>query len=539
MLKKMDYKNFFLSNNSSGNKTKEIFMKKNHIEIYEKIITFIEEKGLDENLPFKEKVFLFINNITEEPKCKNCNKKLKFKKSLKEGYGVYCSIKCTNQSDSHKQNIKNTFVNRYGGHPMKNEVIQQKYKNTNLQKYNVDNIFKNIEYIQNKTKTKLGVTNPNKLDEVKLRRANTNKKKYGVSTILINEKIREKNQIYKLKKFNEKYKNLKINNDKGDYISIRCEKCDQDYEIERSLLFYRFENKINCCTLCNKVNELRSIKEKEISDFITNLGIDVINSDRTVLNGKEIDIFIPSKNIGIEFNGLFYHSDLYKNKYYHINKTNKCLGNGIRLIHIFEDEWDNKKEIVKSRLINLLGLNEKKVYGRKCEIKNVSTKEKTKFLDENHIQGAVGSLINYGLYYDNELVSIMTFGYGRKIMNGLNYEWELLRFCNKKNHTVIGSASKLLKHFIKINHPKNIISYADIRWSNGDIYEKLGFNKIRISNPNYFYIVNKKRENRFKYRKDVLVKEGYDINLTELEIMEKKGINRIYDCGNLVYSIFL
>lgn len=535
----MNYKNFFLLNNSSGNKTKETFLLKNHKEIYEKIILYIKENNLNENLSFKEKIFLFMNDIKEEPKCENCNEKLKFKKSLKEGYGVYCSLKCTNQSEKHKENIKNTFNKKYNGHPMKNDVVKQKYRNTNLKKYDVENIFKNTEYIKNKNLIKLGVTNPNKLDCVKEKRINTNIEKYGVSTNLIDFKSRKNNHLSKLKKFNEKYKKLKIINDKGDYISIQCDKCNLEYEIERSLLFYRFENNINCCTICNKVNELRSIKEKEIYDFIVNLGIETINSDRTILNGKEIDIYIPSKKIGFEFNGLFYHSDLYKDKYYHINKTNECLKKDIRLIHIFEDEWDSKKEIVKSRIKNLLGLNEKRIFGRKCVIKNVSTKEKTKFLNENHIQGAVGSLLNYGLYYNNELVSLMTFGNGRKIMNGLNYEWELLRFCNKINHTVIGSASKLLNHFIKTHQPKNIVSYADIRWSNGDLYEKLNFVKIRTSNPNYYYVINKKRENRFKFRKDELIRQGFCENLTEYEIMEKRGINRIYDCGNLVYIISL
>ena len=163
------------------------------------------------------------------------------------------------------------------------------------------------------------------------------------------------------------------------------------------------------------------------------------------------------------------------------------------------------------------------------------TKIKTKFLNENHIQGTVGGKINYGLYYDDELITIMTFGNGRNVMNGSNYEWELLRFCNKINHSVIGGASKLLKHFIKENNPTNIISYADIRWSDGNLYNKLGFNYKNSSNPNYYYVVNKKREHRYKFRKDILVSEGFDSNKTEKQIMTERGYNRIYDCGNLVY----
>lgn len=114
--------------------------------------------------------------------------------------------------------------------------------------------------------------------------------------------------------------------------------------------------------------------------------------------------------------------------------------------------------------------------------------------------------------------------------------YELSRFCNKINTTIIGGASKLLKHFIKIYNPVEIISYADRRWSIGNLYEKLGFNKKHVNRPNYWYIVGKERQHRFKYRKDVLIKEGFDENLTEHEIMINRGIYRIYDCGTITYK---
>lgn len=535
----MDFKKFFLLDNKSGNKSREDFLKKNYRDIFDNINLFVEKNKLNNDLPFKEKIFLFIHNIVEQPKCGNCGKELKFKKSLKEGYGSYCSIKCNNQSKEQREKIKNTFTKKYGGHPMKDKKIKNKVRETNLKKYGVENIFKDNEYIKTKTIEKLGVPNPNMLETTVNKTKKTNLEKYGVTTNLLLEKNRVKNINSKLKKFNKKYKSLNIINDKGNYVILNCDICNNDYEIDRSLLFYRFDNNLNCCTVCNSVNELRSIKEKELCDFIQSLGLEVDKSNRAVLDGKEIDILVSSKKIGFELNGLYYHSDLYKDKDYHINKTKECEKKGIRLVHIFEDEWDFKKDIVKSRIKNILGLNENKIYARKCTIKNVSTKEKTKFLNDNHIQGTVGSKINYGLYYEDELVSIMTFGNGRKIMNGLNYEWELLRFCNKINYSVIGGASKLLKWFIKNNNPTNIVSYADIRWSDGNLYNVLGFDKINESKPNYFYVINKKREHRYKFRKDILVSEGFDENKSENEIMKERGINRIYDCGNLVYSIFL
>ncbi len=300
-------------------------------------------------------------------------------------------------------------------------------------------------------------------------------------------------------------------------------------------MFYRFKNDINPCTLCNPVSELKSIKEKEIIDFLLSLGLNLIKGDRDILNGKEIDILLPDFNIGIEFNGLYWHCEKYVDKDYHINKTNVCESKGIHLIHIFEDEWVNNKDIVKSRLKNLFKLTDNKVYGRKCIIKEVNTKDKTKFLNGNHIQGTIGSKVNIGLYYNDELVSMMTFGKGRVVMNGVKNEWELLRFCNKIHHSVIGGASKLFKHFIKNYYPKQLISYADRRWSQGNLYKQLGFNKTHTSTPNYFYVVNNEREHRFKYRKNLLVEGGFDKKKTEREIMYDRKIYRIYDCGNLVY----
>jgi hypothetical protein len=244
-------------------------------------------------------------------------------------------------------------------------------------------------------------------------------------------------------------------------------------------------------------------------------------------------------NIAIEFDGLYWHSEKKVKNDYHLNKTIECEKKGIQLIHVFEDEWLYKQDIVKSRLSNILGLTPSKIYGRKTEIREVTPKDSKVFLDTNHIQGNVNSSIKLGLYYNDELVSLMTFGTLRKSMGGISKEgsYELFRFCNKLDTTVIGGADKLLKHFIKTYNPKEIISYADRRWSQGGLYEKLGFTHIHDSKPNYWYIIGTNREYRFKYRKDVLVKEGFDPSKTEHQIMLERGINRIYDCGNKKYVL--
>ena len=172
---------------------------------------------------------------------------------------------------------------------------------------------------------------------------------------------------------------------------------------------------------------------------------------------------MPHKKLAIEFDGLYWHSEeTGKNKNYHLNKTELCEKQEIQLIHIFENEWLTKQDIVKSRLKNLLGIYDKIVYSRKCEIKEVDSKISKKFQDEYHIQGSVNSKISLGLYYQNKLISLMTFG---KCRFDKKHEWELLRFCNKLGYHIPGSASKLLKYFEKTYKPISLVSYADRRWS--------------------------------------------------------------------------
>ena len=293
----------------------------------------------------------------------------------------------------------------------------------------------------------------------------------------------------------------------------------------------------NGCPKCN--NNGVSKMEKEIVEFIKELGLSIEENNTTVLDGKELDIYIPGKQIAIEFNGLYWHSDLFKEDKYHLKKLEKCESKGIKLIQIFEDEWLNKQEIVKSRLRNILGKIENKIYARKCVIKELDSKIVTKFLNENHLQGAVGSKIKLGLFYNEELVSIITFGNLRKNLGQKSKDntFELLRFCNKLNVNIIGGASKLFKYFISNYSCVGVISYADRRWGSGELYTTLGFKHIHNSQPNYFYVKNGevKREARFKYRKDILVSEGFDKNKTEKQIMIDRNYFRIYDCGAMKF----
>jgi len=319
----------------------------------------------------------------------------------------------------------------------------------------------------------------------------------------------------------------KIHGEKYDYSKVVYKKGDAPVTIicpEHGEFYQKPINHLNGCG-CQKCGMLYSRDEIEIGDYIASIigEENIIRNDRSILDGCEIDIYIPSLRLAFEIDGLYWHSEIKKDNKYHLQKTIECEKNNIQLIHIFEDEWKYKRDICESRISNLLGVN-KRVFGRKCNIEVVDKKTAKKFFTENHIQGNVNASIIYGLKYNGELVSAMSFGGYRKNMgrNTCENSYEMLRFCNKLGYNIIGGASKLFKHFIKHNKPIEVISYADRRWSMGRLYEKLNFKFIHESEPSYFYIIGNERKNRFGFRKDVLIsKYGCPKDMTEREFCYK------------------
>ncbi len=298
------------------------------------------------------------------------------------------------------------------------------------------------------------------------------------------------------------------------------------------------------CPVC-KPHTVSQI-EQDIYAILSNNNIQYSTHNRNIISPQELDIYIPSYNIGIEIDGIYWHSDKHKSKDYHINKTNNCEKQGIHLIHIFEDEWLYKHKIVEARLLNLLGKNKFSIGARKLLLKQVPVEQERIFLNNNHLQGYVASQVCYGLYYktkDNRelLVCLMSFGQLRKNLGSSAKDgvYELYRFVTAKGYSVTGGASKLFKHFIKQFKPKQVVSYADRRWSiksERNLYERLDFKFDSFTEPTYFYVQGNKRINRFALRKDVLIKEyGCLPTQTEKEFTEQMGWPRIYDCGNLKY----
>ena len=259
-----------------------------------------------------------------------------------------------------------------------------------------------------------------------------------------------------------------------------------------------------------------------------------------LLNGVEYDCYIEEIDTAFCFNGLRTTFENVKGKSFNIERTNQSEQFGVHLITIYEDDWLYKENIVKSRINNIINSPITKIYARGCSVKKVEYNECELFLDANHIQGNCVSKNRYGLYYKNELVSVMTFGHSRKNLSSVGVGHELLRFCNKLGYSIVGAASRLFSAFVKTETPDVVISYADRSWSSiklGTVYDKLGFVLDKTTDPNYYYFnkVEYKRRNRYNFRKDVLVSEGYDKTKTEIEIMTSRGYDRIWDSGSVKY----
>lgn len=423
--------------------------------------------------------------------------------------------------------IKNTLVNRYNvEHPLRSDIIIKKLKETNLKKWGTYNVSKSkeiIDKIKKINREEYGFDWYYQSDDFKKKRKETIKNKYGVDNYFKSSHRKE----YVLNSKLENYPDLKIVDYENGIFEIECVKCNGIYNIKTDLLYKRYKEGREVCTKCNKLyNKFRSNAEIEICEFLKCNNIEFKTSVRDIIKG-EIDIYIPSKKIAIEYNGIFWHSEFFKNRKYHYNKYISCKKNGVKLIQIWEDTWNEDKNKVKSFLLNKINIYKKRIFARSCHIKNIEPKIKDVFLNENHLQKSSRSSINIGLYYDEELVSIMTFG-KRRINSKETFE--LIRYCTKKDYIIVGGASKLFNYFKKNYKFEQIVSYSDNSYSNGEIYNILGFENTNET-INYYWTNSKKRYHRFNFNKKRLVKMGHDKNKTEYEIMRESGYYKIFGSG--------
>jgi hypothetical protein len=556
----------------------QMLKKYNYNGIFDKILNFCELNNILYKT-YAQAIYHYIYDLKEIPKCSTCKEKFLPFHGFDRPYLSFCSNKCIvndpkiSKMKAIKQSLNGKYTTKAFNKKINDILIDDSIEilsdeNLKLEILNLvktrslDNlksyILKNHKNIFKSLSLKIKDFNKISLSEAFYRIVN-NIEEIPICTICNETPVWFKsfksgymdtcknsscfNTLPKRKKRESEYQSFKTATEdrnclfltkkdqfieKGNnQILIRCS-CGNIRKT--SVSTFLFKGSIcRCCFLNNKRSNIEEIIKIFLEKFV--------KTEKSVaLFPKELDIFIPDKNIGIEFDGLYWHSEtVIKNKNYHLDKTEKCKKKGIQLLHIFEDEWAFKENIVKSVLLSKLGIYENRIYARKCEVKEINTNLKNSFLNENHLQGRDLSSIRLGLFYNDELVSVMTFG--KRKITGAEPKLELIRFASKLNTQVIGGASKLFKYFLKNYDFSEILSYADRRWSNGNFYEKLGFRLDHISRPNYWYIKNGKREHRVNYQKHKLsnLLEKYDESLTEYENMLNNRYHRIWDCGNYVF----
>lgn len=523
-------KEVFKDCNLNGNSIHQIL--KNNIELKNQLQMIFNQKPKIYNSIGK--LVILIYKDIELKHCKICGKQMSYDKTMSEN-SLFCSNKCKLNSDSN---------------PFKNKKIQEKIRQKWFKKYGVYNPGQSIELIQKRKETcikKYGVSNPCNSKEIKEKIKKTINEKYNGSQ-WNNKEIRKKmirgrfNTTYQ--KLVERYKKQNIQPlfMKEQFIGTnhrykwKCTKCGNEFQA----VYHNGIINSRCFKCHPRIVKYTSSYQKEIYEFLKKYNIEIIKNDKKLISPNELDLVIPQKKIAIQFNGSYWHSNNIKEKYYHVKKTQKCQNIGYKLIHIFEYDWRdaNKKKIIKEKLKAILNIEQSTIYARKCIIDDNVYEFKKTFLNENHIQGNDSSSICLGLRFNNQLVAIMTFG---KPRFNKKFKWELMRYATKSGYRILGGAGKLLSYFRK-KYQGNIITYADRKYSNGNMYQKLGFKFQYNTEPNYVWINSNKKQfilNRYKTQKNKLNKllKNFDSNKTEVENMQNNGFYQVFDAGNKVYSL--
>lgn len=316
----------------------------------------------------------------------------------------------------------------------------------------------------------------------------------------------------------------------ADDITVWCRKHKKEFTCNAGL-------HVRGLAPCPQCSARNSGPQRKVQDFLQQrLGLD-IEVNYKVTPELEVDIFVPPLNIAVEINGVYWHNDTRPNRgrEYHIEKTLDCKRLGIQLIHIWDFEIETQWKQVEKMLTHKFGKSPNKIGARKLEVKLLTNQEQQAFFEQNHMQGATHGSVAYGLFSQKgTLLAAMSFG---KPRFSTKAEWELIRFATKGGGTVQGGASRLLKTFERNHTPKSLVSYANLRWSQGNLYKQLGFKFQNRSNPNYFYFQGSTRVSRYAAQKHRLASflEVFDPNLTEEGNMRANGFLRVWDCGNLVF----
>jgi very-short-patch-repair endonuclease len=499
----------------------------------------------------KEQAFQILNDMSGPQLCEECKMPSTFI-SINKGYTLFCSRRCVSKSEKVKQKKEQTLLSNYGTEGFKSKEIQDKKISTSLTNYGTKFPRQNADYVEKLKQDflkKYGVTNPGMLPEAVKKREKTNVEKYGSKNVLSSNEIRKKIENTNLERYGTKTVLLLAQNMKK---AIKKRQPSDIYEKLNDTNWLEINKSVSSTVLSEQLgiawstilnyykkhdvsrpNIIVSKYEIQLAEFFKELGVDYVLNDRKILEGREIDIYLPSYKLGIEIDGLYWHSEKYiSNKKYHCEKTEMANSKGIDIIRITDYEINNKFDIVKNRILAKIGKSQK-IYARKCNIIEISNSIYEDFMHTYHIQGYAKSKYKVALEHEGKIVAIMSFAKSRY---NKKYQYELIRYASVG--IIIGGMSRLFSYFVNKYDPQSIISYSDIRWNNGTGYQKIGMVLTDTTKPNYWYIIDGIPAHRSKYQKHKLknILKTYDETLTEYENMKNNGYSRYWDCGNKVFT---
>lgn len=455
---------------------------------------------------------------------------------------------------------RNTKKLKYGS---ENYVNSDKAKETKLKLYG-DETYRNDEKIKETCLNKYGSENPFGSKVIIDQISNTFNTKYdgrGFSSASISDKIRKTNiekygesNAMKVKEVSAKASSSKSFNYYGadlfNTLTNNIKDLYEQYYNNNALSLNKLSNLlgIDSNTLSRKFKEnglevldrsyacSSSYGEDFLCEILRELkpDIHIIRNTRKIIAPKEIDIWLPAYNLGIEYHGSYWHTED-KVGDLHRQKTIMAKAAGVRLIQIFDYELVEKQDKLIAFLKNILG-ESKKLYARNCICKEITSGEAKNFLNMYHLQGFKGAAKTYALF-DNlgEIIQVMSFG---KPRFNKTYEWEIIRLATKAEVQVVGGAQRLWKKFISDVDPKSVITYADVRFYDGSIYEKMGFNFIEHTEADYIWFDGVNKLSRHQTRKQTLVSKGFDEQLTETQIMKNNKYKKILSAGNYVFAYY-
>jgi very-short-patch-repair endonuclease len=535
------------------------------------------------NFPLLARLSL-VRQGKDQPNLCYCGKNWVRWSSWNNDWNATCSRKCAANSPEALEKKKQTCLERYNVEsPSQTEPVKARYRSTCLERYGVE-YANQSEEIQARTRStcleRYGVEYSHQIASVREKFKTTMLERYGVEFPSQSKEIRSKiaatcKRRYGVKRYSQtaewvtrvKATNLKRLGVEHTFQSLKV----QAKSRETRFKLYGSWNSKNCCYSEEILEKITSeefwyqkyvVESKSIFDIAIELNAsNTINGYFHLYSGLKLrrgtsaaegqlanfisqfqhietqfslgrqflDIYIPELKLAFEYNGIYWHSSEFKDKDYHIQKTLACEKRGIRLIHIWEDDWVNKQELMKRKIKSILGVSDRKVFARKCTILVPTKEQKRSFYEQNHVKGNGGGSIDYALEYQDELVAMITF----KLTDS---GYDLTRYAT--SCSVPGGFSRLLEHFKRNNPWSRIYTYADRSWSQGDVYLKCGFRLMYITEPNFHGVENSKQRNHLNYTHTQLQKRFPDLEGTKFEIMDQAGIKRIWDCGQLKFEMF-